>query len=208
VTELAERAKVPHPHRKNYTDLEIDAGLTAYAICSGRMKLAAALVKEQSGMEIPAETIRSWASRSYPDRYQRIRLEVAPKLQTQMADTHQALAQTAAEMEAEAVEKLQARIKQGDVEDKDLANIYKATAIAGGIHTEKAELLNGRPTQRKERTAAEVLRGLQGKGVMVLEERAEEVEGDRRVSVERRAAVGEGDVAGAVVTADPSESRE
>lgn len=150
--------------KKDYSDQEIDAGLMAFAICSGRPKRAAAVVLSETGWRIPEETIRSWAYRTYPDRYARIRLEVAPKLQTQMADTHQALAETAARMEAETVDKLQARVKTGKVEDKDLANIYKASAIAAGIHTEKAELLNGRPTQRVERDATTVLQKLKARG--------------------------------------------
>jgi|GEM_PF-4573562 len=174
-TAVAEKAKA-HPHRKDYTDQEVDAGLTAYAICSGRHERAAALLKKETGFEVPAETIRGWARRTHPDRYERIREEVAPKLQRQMADTHQALADMAATMEAEAVEKLQRRIQQGDVEDKDLANIFKNAAIAAGIHTEKAELLNGRPTSRRERSADEVLRSLEGKGLQFIEGEAEEIE--------------------------------
>lgn len=148
--------------RKDYTDQEIDMGLTALAICSGRRKKAAELVKEQSGVEIPATTIADWARTTYPDRYQRVRAEVAPKLQAQMADTHQALADTAARLEVRAVTKLSDRLDQGDVEDKDLVNLYKASAIAGGIHVEKAQLLNDRPTHIVQRDLGSVLRDIKG----------------------------------------------
>jgi len=171
---LCERCGVkPHGHRKDYTDQEIDAGLTAFAICSGHRKKAAELVKTQ-GFEIPAETIREWANRTHPDRYDRIRTKIAPKLQQQMADTHQALAGTAAELEARVVEKLETRLETGDVEDRDLANIFKSAAIAGGIHVEKAQLLNDRPTQIVQRSASEVLRKLKSKGVVVDAEVVEE----------------------------------
>ncbi len=153
--------------RKDYTDAEIDAGLTAFALVSGHRKKAARLVKEQLGYEIPAETIRSWAQRYHADRYQRIRDEVAPKLQIQMADTHQGLASLAANIEAQAAEELDKRLKQGDVENKDLANIYKNAAIVSGIHTEKAELLNGRPTSRPQQGADEILRRLRSRGMIV-----------------------------------------
>jgi hypothetical protein len=171
-TAVAEKSK--RSNRKDYTDQEIDMGLTAYAITSGKQKRAAELVKEQAGLDIPHETIRSWAQRTHPDRYERIRTEVAPKLQQQMADTHQALAHTAAELEARAVEKLETRLKTGEVEDRDLANIFKSAAIAGGIHVEKAQLLNDRPTQIVQRSASEVLRKLKSKGVVIEAEVVEE----------------------------------
>jgi hypothetical protein len=162
VTELVERRE-----RKDYSDQEIDAGLTAYAICSGKPKRAAALLKEQTDFDVPYETIRSWAQRTHADRYERIRTQVAPKLQVQMADTHQALAQGAARIEAEAAEKLQKRLEAGGIEDKDLGNIYKNAAIVSGIHTEKAELLNGRPTSRTSQNADEIIRSLKSKGITV-----------------------------------------
>jgi hypothetical protein len=176
VTEPAVAARPKrHPHRKNYTDQEVDAGLTAFAICSGRHERAAELLKRETGFEVPAETIRGWARRTHPERYQRIREEVAPKLQRQMADTHQALADMAAEMETEAVERLRTEMKSGEVEARDLSGIFKNAAIAAGIHTEKAELLNGRPTSRRERSAEEVLRSLKSKGLQFIEGEAEEM---------------------------------
>lgn len=165
---VAEKPK-KHPNRKDYTDAEIDAGLTAYAICSGRYQRAAVLLKEQSGFEVPAETIRSWAQRVYVDRYETIRTDIAPKLQTQMADTHQALAHTAAMLEATAVEKLETRLESGEVEDRDLANIFKSAAIASGIHVEKAQLLNNRPTSIVRRDATEILRKWKSKGIRFVE---------------------------------------
>jgi hypothetical protein len=174
-TAVAEKPK-RHPHRKDYTDQEVDAGLTAYAICSGRHERAAALLKKETGFEVPPETIRGWARRTHPDRYERIREEVAPKLQRQMADTHQGLADMAAEMETEAVERLRKEMQSGEVEARDLSTIFKNAAIASGIHTEKAELLNGRPTSRRERSADEVLRSLEGKGLQFIEGEAEEIE--------------------------------
>lgn len=162
--DVAEKPK-RHPHRKDYTDAEVDAGLTAYALTSGKKHKAAELV-ETLGYKFPAETIRSWAERTHPERYQKIREDVAPRLQTQMADVHQALADSAAEIEAEAGAKLQDRLKAGNVEDRDLGNIYKNAAIVSGIHTEKAELLNGRPTSRPTRSADEVLRKLKARRVL------------------------------------------
>lgn len=184
MSETVVAEKKPHPCRKDFTDQEIDMGLTAYAICSGKMKRAAELVKQQAGLDIPYETIRSWAQRTHPDRYERIRAEVAPKLQQQMADTHQALAHTAAELEAQAVEKLETRLKTGEVEDRDLANIFKSAAIAGGIHVEKAQLLNDRPTQIVQRSASEVLRKLKSKGVRIEDAQVVEEEDVPQAEVE------------------------
>jgi hypothetical protein len=165
--------KKKHPHRKDYTDQEVEAGLTALALCSGHRERAAELVKE-TGLEIPAETIRSWANRTRVEDYARIREQVAPRLQAELAEVHEALATGAAELEAKTINRLDQRLDQGDVEDKDLANILKNLAIAGGVHVDKAQLLKNLPTVIVKRDASEVLRKLQSRGIVVDAEVVEE----------------------------------
>jgi len=174
-TDLAEKPK-KRALRRNYTDQEIEIALTALAICSGQRRRAAELVKETHDLEIPPETIRDWRKHTHTDRYERIRQEIAPQLEAQLADAHQALADNAAKLEAKTIERPDERLKAGDVEDKDLANILKNSAIAGGIHVEKARLLNDRPTQIVKKELPEVLRALKGKGLDVEVIEAEVVE--------------------------------
>lgn len=157
MTEVAEK---PRKERKDYTDAEVEAGLVALALCSGHRERAAVLVK-QEGLDIPPETIRSWATKSRVEDYARIREQVAPRLQAELAEVHMALADGAATLEAKTINRLDERLTQGDVEDKDLANILKSTAVAGGIHVEKAQLLKNLPTQIVKRDASEVLQELQ-----------------------------------------------
>lgn len=166
---VAEKPKKRHPHRKDYTDQEIDAALSALAICSGHLDKAHALLKDEIGYHVPRDTIRYWSRTSRVERYERIRQQVSAQLQAQMADTHQRLAEGAAELEAKTIERLNERLNTAQVEDKDLANILKNSALSSGIHVDKAQLLNNRPTQIVERPASEVLRALQAKGIDVPE---------------------------------------
>ena len=166
-TAVAQRPK-RHPHRKDYTEQEIDAALRAYVICSGHRDRASKLLSEE-GMEISPKTLYYWANTSRVEQYERLRQEIAPRIQAQMADTHQALAQSAADIEAQAVGRLRERLNSGDMEDRDLINLHKNAAIAGAVHVDKAQLLNDRPTQIIQRDASEVLRALKAKGVPIAE---------------------------------------
>jgi len=147
----------PRKYKAHYTDQERQLGLTALAVCSGRRDRAHDLLKEQE-VDIPAKTLYHWATKDHVDEYQRIRLEIAPKLQAQLADAHQALATDAASLEAKTIQKLDERLNSGEVEDKNLANIFKAAAIAGGVHVDKAQLLNDKPTAIVKRDPAEIIK--------------------------------------------------
>jgi hypothetical protein len=84
-----------------------------------------------------------------------------------MADTQQALAHDAAELEAKALGILHQQMDSGELEAKDAANIYKNAGIIGAVHVDKAQLLNDRPTHIVKRSASEVLRALKGKGLLI-----------------------------------------
>lgn len=152
--------------RRDYTDQEINAGLTAMAICSGHRERAHKLLKAE-GITVPATTLSDWTKRSRQDQYERIRQEIAPKIQAQMADTQQALAQDAAELEAKALIMLHQQMDSGALEAKDAANIYKNAGIIGAVHVDKAQLLNERPTQIVQRDLSETLRELKGIGLEI-----------------------------------------
>ena len=149
--------------RRDYTDQEINAGLTAMAICSGHRDRAHALLEEQE-IRIPASTLSEWCRKTKLALYERTRQEVAPMLKAQMADMHQELAQTAGDLEREAVSRLRDRMKADEVETKDLHGIARTAAIATGIHGEKHLLYSGQPTQIVQRDATEVLRELETLG--------------------------------------------
>lgn len=162
-TTAVEKPKRQHPHRKDYTDAERDAALTALIICSGHRDRAEALLAEE-GIEVPAKTIYDWATRTQTERYQRLRQEIEPRLRREMADMHQSLAQSAGEIEMKAITRLKEKLDADEVEPKDLSAVMQRSAIATGIHGEKHLLYSGQPTQIIKRDATEVMRKLKARG--------------------------------------------
>lgn len=150
--------------RQDYTDYEINAGLTAMAICSGHRERAVTLLADQ-GVEIRASTLGDWCRKSKLALYEKVRQEVAPMLKAQMADMHQELAQSAGDLEREAVGRLKERLEADVVETKDLHGIARTAAIATGIHGEKHLLYSGQPTQIVQRDISDVLRDLAAMGI-------------------------------------------
>lgn len=149
--------------RHRFSDVEIDAALTAIAMTSGHREKARALLLEQ-GIEIAAGTLSDWKNKTKKQQYERVREEVAPIIKGQMADMHQQLATTAGEIESEALLRLQERIRADRVETKDLHGVARTAAIATGIHGEKHLLYSNQPTKIIQRDATEVLRDLEAMG--------------------------------------------
>jgi len=149
--------------RNRYTEVEVNAGLTALALCSGNRYKAEELLKEQ-GIFIKGSTLGMWKTKHKAEQYEQVRQEVAPIIKGQMAEMHLELAKTAGEIEGEAWLRLQERVRADVVETKDLHGIARSAAIGGGIHSEKHLLYSNQPTKIIQRDATEVLRDLEAMG--------------------------------------------
>lgn len=178
--ELTER---PTRTERTYTDQDVDAALRAYIWASGNRRKASALLADQ-GLEIPHQTIGTWATETRTHQLARLREELQPEIEAHMAEVHQGLAQAAAEIEAKSIIKLNEKLDQDAIEPKDLSAVLQRSAVATGIHSEKHLLYSGRPTQRVERgSASEVLRKLKARGMAVVDGKREEVEVEMTESV-------------------------
>ena len=82
-----------------------------------------------------------------------------------LAEDHMNLARHQTELAAAAATLISQRLP--NMEDKDLVNAMGKADIGSGIHTEKAQLLSGQPTQRISRDSKEILRKLKGRGVVI-----------------------------------------
>jgi hypothetical protein len=155
-----------HRPESHYTDAEKETALLAYVLCSGNRIRAAELCAEQ-GLNVPNQTIYRWATHSEIPRLERIRAEIAPKLKAQMAEMHQGLAVSAAEIEAKAIGQLDERLDGETVSAKDLSAVMQRAAIAGGIHGEKHLLYSGQPTAIVRRDFDQIKRELKDKGIVL-----------------------------------------
>jgi hypothetical protein len=158
VTETA-TAEKPTAIQSRYTQQEIIRALVEVAACSGNCNLAGRhLAEDDEPLKIDKATLWRWSRRLHVNEYERIRAEALPVITAQAAEQHMALADKQAAIAAEAADVIKARLPV--MEDKDLINAMGKADIGSGIHTEKAQLLSGQPTQRVERDASEVLREL------------------------------------------------
>lgn len=77
-----------------------------------------------------------------------------------------------AESQMEVTRELTARLKATvhDTPARDFSGAVRNMATSSVIETDKAQLLDGQPTHRIERSAAGVLRALKAKGVLIDQE--------------------------------------
>lgn len=163
------RPKTPEAH--------IERALMALAVHNGNSRKAAKALAED-GIHHPFQTIWGW-QKIYAERYEAIRAEVLPALRAQQAEAHRQLAQRQLEGSLEAADLVAERLPK--MEDKDLVNAMGKFDIGTGIHTEKALLLEGQPTQIVQRTSEQIYRELEAEGLKV-EEIEAEVVGEEDVS--------------------------
>lgn len=146
--------------RQQYTREEVLKGLTVLALVAGSKKRAEEMLVQQGLQRINIATLRDWAYVTYRDDYERIKSEIDQHVRAKLADNHLALAFDAGEIEALALEKLRAKLENNELNGKELASVLSSSAVAGGVHTDKAQLLAGKPTQIVQNDFSELQRAL------------------------------------------------
>ena len=129
-----------------YTEEEVQLGLVAYALANGNHRRCAVILSER-GLKIPEATVRSWATMTKRELYQRIRAKVEDHVNTQLADAHFDMAYMALDIEQRTLIQIRERLEEKKLDGKELASIARTAGTNSGIHTEKAMALSGKPTQ-------------------------------------------------------------
>lgn len=161
LTEAPKRETVPR-----YNEAEIQRALVEVAACSGNTHMAARnLEADDDAPSIPQPTLWRWTVREKVQEYERIRAEALPQITAQAAEQHMALARQQMSLAQSAAGFIAARLDRMD--DKDLINALGKADIGSGIHTEKAQLLAGQPTQIISRSSEEILREMASMGMKV-----------------------------------------
>lgn len=126
-----------------YSPEEVDKGLMAM-IALGTSTRAHEALKEQFGLEIPADTLRSWR-RTRHDRYFELLRLHGQELEQKAIDTKRALLPLVAEGIALGVEKTIEELEAGEA--KDPSAYARNLAVVSGIETRDLLTLTGRPTE-------------------------------------------------------------
>jgi hypothetical protein len=148
--------------KRSFSEQEVQRALVEIAAASGNTRKASRELALE-GLEIHSKTLWRWYKETHAEKYERIRLEMLPKITAFAAEQHMALARQQMELTAAAAALVADRLHTMD--DRDLVNAMGKADIGSGIHTEKAQLLAGAPTQIVRRTSAEVIRELQSMGI-------------------------------------------
>lgn len=166
------------PHE--YSPLERDDALTCLALGSGNPKRVGELLKEK-GIQIPLGTIKGWAYGSERERYQRIRQEVEHFRNTRIADQVKANALLAGEVVDESLTQLQDRLKgtedrpAEDLPAEKLASISKNASVVLGIHVQRGEEIEDKPTHRLSVNFEGLLKEAKELGMEYVDSEAEEL---------------------------------
>jgi len=189
---MTETAVAEKPSRADVElNVDRDAGsvqraLLALVACNGSSRKAERLLAED-GIRVDHSTLDYWRKNNHKEEYERLREQMLPEIRKRQADAHRALEQRQLKVSKQAAKIIAQRLPR--MEDKDLINAMGKADIGSGIHAEKAQLLDDQPTQIVKRSAREVLRSLEGKGMRVVGEKVEAESEGKRVSVERFAAI-------------------
>lgn len=159
MTELVEK---PRQGSKRYSEAQIQRALIEVAACSGNTTRASANLAEDD-LKIDQKTLWRWSRRELVEQYERLRAEALPAITAQATEQHMSLARRQMAISHQAADLVAQRLP--NMEDKDLVNAMGKADIGSGIHTEKAQLLAGQPTQIVSKSSKELIRELEAEGL-------------------------------------------
>jgi hypothetical protein len=150
-----------------YSEDEKERGLVAVALNSGNCARAAELLADQ-GQPIPERTLRQWRAKE-TELYARVEDKILPAVRAKRAADYDHLAERGIEVSRKGLERLDKEIGDSDkLSTRDLPGALRNVGVFSGIGTDKSQVLRDLPTEIKsDRSAAEIIRALREKGVIV-----------------------------------------
>ena len=150
-----------HGTGSQYTDAEIEAALTAVALCSGNTRRAAGLLEEsEDACTVPRGTLENWIRYKHTHRYEQITEEILPTVYAEIAQKSEDLAARMVKAEEALMDRVNE--KAGELKGHEAASALRNVSTAKAINIDKASIIRGRPTEiREERTMADVARSLE-----------------------------------------------
>lgn len=154
---------------RQISESEREAGMVALCLAEGNSAVAAREL-EAAGIKIHHSTLRDWKTR-YPEEFERVRVQLAPKMAEKRAARLDAVTVAAVDVLAAQMEKSGQTID--DLAAKDLPGAARNTATVVGILTEKAHLLRGEPSAIVRHDYSDAIKALERMGL--IEGTAEEI---------------------------------
>jgi hypothetical protein len=166
--ELTPKAVPPATPNSRFTEPEIEQGLIALALCSGNGRKAEKRLADL-GIEVDHSTLYRWRDK-HSAKYLSIQQDVLPKLRTEAAERHSAVADREMEVGLELLDSLQA--KTGELPARDLSTAIRNLDVGQGIHRTKAAELRGdvQPTVAINFSLTDQIRSAAAKGYPLYDE--------------------------------------
>ena len=129
---------------QGYTEEQIDRALVEVALCAGNTHAAHRNLRAL-GFEVPRATLYEWITRTQAERYQRVRVELAPRIAAKIAAECEDTAEVAGALERNMIAKL---AKDYDkLAPRDQAGALRNVSTTKAINIDKAALMRGQPTE-------------------------------------------------------------
>jgi hypothetical protein len=125
----------------HYPPATIDQALLQVALTGSPRRAHHRLAS--TGVEIPEDTIRTWAVYAYPRRLAHIRRTIAPQIERQIADDGREIAHTAGQAILEATAQTHEALINGEI--REPYKVLRDLSITRGIALDKTLALEGRP---------------------------------------------------------------
>lgn len=162
---------------RDYSDAEIELAFGMLAYYSGNLRRTARAIEESGGLgeekRTPDHTtLRNWRNRM-PERYERVRQEILPKIRDELAERHTDLAAAQIEASMTATGELARRLGDKDELEKitatQLASVIGKLDVGTGIHTQRASELRGEGVvvRHEHRSFQQIRDSLAARGIEV-----------------------------------------
>jgi hypothetical protein len=160
--ESPEVSVAPAAPNSRFTELEIEQGLMALALCSGNARKAERRLAEL-GMRVDHSTLHRWRTK-HSEKYLSLQRDILPKLREEAAERHSAVADREMELGLTLLDQLDA--KRADLPPRDLSTAIRNLDVGQGIHRTKAAELRGDapPPLAVNFTVEHLVRSLTAKG--------------------------------------------
>jgi hypothetical protein len=138
----------PAAPNSRFSELEIEQGLMALALCSGNARKAERRLAEL-GMKVDHSTLHRWKDR-HSEKYLSLQREILPKLREEAAERHSAVADREMELGLELLDQLQA--KKADLPARDLSTAIRNLDVGQGTTGRRPQSCEG--MHRRPRSAS------------------------------------------------------
>lgn len=157
---------------KDYTEHQVERGLYALIAFGGMPAPAHRALKDAFDLDIPTATLKTWRDSTHQERYTNLQIKHGQDIEEAMVRDTRDLARAAGALVRESIELTYNKIAEAPhlIRATEAAQIAASMAKVQQTNIDKMLTLTGRPDQITEtRSAADIIRALQAKGVVQLD---------------------------------------